>query len=468
MLGKQFLTSIVLGTYLLAGLINLSPARAEEPALEQVLDDLSHGTTEIALRGIREVQRRPRDPQQVIPKLIELLDDERKITGERARWGIETEARFALLGYGNDAVPFLIRHFEQGNGNFRRAILWVFQRIGQPLANSAATTISEAFHVEQDEWLRARLLEIYGELEDDPLRLEQVVRKALIDDSVQVLGEAIRIAGKHRLPNPEIIKRLITAIDDDRNFAMVHIPNSNVIESIRQLAIESLGRIGPAAIAAEEKLQPHLAPDGSTLGIDLSAAFAIYRITEEDKMLQLLIEAAKNTNSPSRFYTAIRLLGEIGPAAAAILPLLVDEATLDKAAEEAAAKQEHTRFAKTLRRRAAIRAAIQIGREDVASLVRKTLQSSVGGDRRTAAETLSEQGPSAAPYIPQLIDALHDERGSLPDFTIIAAADALGAIGPEAKAAIEPLQTIVDTEHTSSQLTVKAAAARALAKIRIP
>jgi len=461
------LACFLLGVMLLAGLGSPSPAQAEEPSLEQLLDDLNNGTAEVALRAIQSVQRRPRDPQQVIPKLIELLDDDRQVPAEFVPWRIEQQAMFALLGYGKEGVPFLTRQIQQGDGDARSQVLWILEHLGQPIATSAAASIADAFHAEEDEWKRERLLEVYSKLEDDPAKLELVVRKALADESAQVFAEGLRIAGEHRLAHPEIIERLTEAVDDDRAYWVAYTHHSAGQEYTRPLAIKSLGRIGPAASAAEEKIRPHLAPDKWKPGLHLTAAFAIYRMTDgDDEMLQLLIAEAKNTEPRSASSTAIRLLGEIGAPAKAIWPLLLDEAKLPTAEEDDLEGEGHDDYAKNARRHLAFKAAVQIGEEDAVPLVRQALTSARKSDRQAAAEALAEQGPSAAQYIPQLIEALHDERGFIPDFAVIATANALGAIGPQAEAAIEPLQNIADTEHEGWELQIKTAAVTALAKIR--
>jgi len=480
---------------LLAASLMVGNVRADEPrkSIDVILDDLAQGTAHSTYHAIKALQQRPENAGQALPRLFDLLGDEREgpqrflhppVIGE--------EAMLALLGYGDMIVPGVIEVLEKDHdeeSNERSRALSLLNELGRPAAAPAAPAVAAIFYREERDSYKSTLLKCYDTIEKDPSNVEALVLHALktapsyekkADDEyvdliygseAQLLGEAIRIAGERRLKHPQIIKRLSEAIDDERAFLIVSGNHFGWPQFILPHTMEALGRIGPPARQAEKKLREHLEVDEFSRANHLFAAFAICGVTGGDeKALSILMEQAKSDDLKSSTPgIAIRLLGELGPIASEAWPVIAQHVR----AEEGDAMGQLTdaeRQRLESRRLAAIKSASQIGGEGADALLREALASDSPQDQKVATEAIAALGPAGKRWVPHLIEALNQEKNNIDSLDVlIAIADALGEIGPEAKDAVSRLKQLesdlLETELTRYSILVKAAVRRALLKI---
>jgi HEAT repeat protein len=215
---------------------------------------------------------------------------------------------------------------------------------------------------------------------------------------------------------------------------------------VRELAVESLGEIGPKASAAVPDLIPLLAHDPS-VKVRVRAADVLARLEPSGKAIVEPLTGALGDVRPSVRQMAAQSLGTIGPAARSALPVLIDRLNTDtdddvrSVAAEALGKvgpAADVIFPLT----AAYRRERQKGENQVAGKI---------------AEALGPLGPSAAPAIPSLRAALQSDV----PFDRCNALHVLGAIGPAAR---EALPDIHKATH-ATEPNARCAAILALSRI---
>lgn len=185
---------------------------------------------------------------------------------------------------------------------------------------------------------------------------------------------------------------------------MARLNDSNVTR--RYATARVLGKIGPEARAAEKPLRALLKDKDA--GVRVSATLALARINREyvPTAVADLTAVVKDKQSKVREFSA-SALGEIGPAAKAAVPALID-------------------------------------------LLHDFHDKPV--DRDWVIRALGRIGPAAKAAVPDLIVLL---KGDHP-YTALVAAEALGQIGPEAKAAVPALQAIIKQDPDCSKEFIEA------------
>ena len=176
------------------------------------------------------------------------------------------------------------------------------------------------------------------------------------------------------------------------------------------------------------------------IGTRIAAAYAVFRIMGEDRpALDLLIEIAgqsgRNLGGAS---IAVRFLGALGPKANRALPVLTRSCRF-KSAEELG-------FDALLRTKA-LMAVAAVGGVDLLPALREALKSADAFDRKAAANAISLIGAEAGITVPDLIQAVQDNRGALSWRARGAATKALGDIGPDAEAAIPTLERMAAASY---------------------
>lgn len=238
----------------------------------------------------------------------------------------------------------------------------------------------------------------------------------------------------------EAVPTLVAAYNDPRLAPALH--------DALATALRAAGVADVAAAAAEAKARAG-EPDliGAVIAdtrspYDLVNSLAIgelARLGPSRRSVEALVEALAAGRSPG---AAAAALGDFGPAAAAALPALLPYF------DDAAAGPN------------AIQAAGKIGQADPAAVValRRIVSDAQSPTRGLAAKTLADLG--AAEAIPDLIGVLGDPR----KYERILAANALGAFGAEAEAAVGPLTGLLQAPDGD----LRRAATEALGRIGPP
>ena len=207
--------------------------------------------------------------------------------------------------------------------------------------------------------------------------------------------------------------------------------------AVRRSTAEALGNFGPAAKPAVSELLKMLNNDDEITRVN--AAVALWKIDRHPKAVPALLELLRQGNS-SQAYAAAVALGDMGQEAKTIAPALI-EALHSPSADV---------------RRAASRSLGQLGNAAFPALTKaKALQDPDAQARRMVIEALSWMGPDA---VPALIFAMKDASPAVRR----SAARALGNLGSEAK----PARSALEAAASDPQADVRAAAAKALQRIR--
>ena len=211
--------------------------------------------------------------------------------------------------------------------------------------------------------------------------------------------------------------------------------NSTPLLAVRRSAAEALGNFGAAAKPAVSELLKMLNNDDDMTRVN--AAVALWKIDRHPQAVPALLQMLRRGNS-SQAYAAAVALGQMENEAERIAPALI--AALHAPAADV--------------RRAAARSLGQLGKAAFPAL-KKAMQDPDAEVRRMVIEALSWMGPDA---VPALIDALKDTSPAVRR----AAARALGNLG----AAAQRARSALETAASDPQEDVRAAAAKALQRIR--
>ncbi len=206
-------------------------------------------------------------------------------------------------------------------------------------------------------------------------------------------------------------------------------------------AAESLGRIGPAAKAAKPTLLEVLKKKyDESLAEDLhwAAALALWRIDKDPVGVPALIGLLEDDRSlmDGRVMEA---LGEIGPPAAAAVPVLV--AGLNDPFRRADAAKALTSIAARGKTTGAVRE------------LAKALKNPEQRGRQQLLTILASAGSAARPAVPALIELVRERGPERPE-----AVECLGSLGIDAKEAVSALLKVLD-EGPDNDIRVRAAAA---------
>ncbi len=278
-----------------------------------------------------------------------------------------------------------------------------------PKANKAVPALLTALS-DDDLYVRARAASVLGSIGPEAKAAVPALLMALGDDSDYVRSQSAEALGRIRADAATVVPALIAALSDEDAF-------------VRSRAADALAEFGPAAADAIPVLVKILRhePDELTRGV---CGRKLVEIDPTGKtFLPVLIENLRDPSAKVRRFAAWAL-GDLGPAAAgAVEPLA-------KALEDSEA---------VVRVYAA--GALWKIDENTTPAVVDALVAALRGDdsliRGWAAQEVRGTGPVAICAVPALIENLTSDPND--GF----AADALGRIGPQAAAAVEPVTKLL-------------------------
>jgi HEAT repeat protein len=384
--------------------------------------------------------------QRAINALVEALADERDL-GETPAYVpaphrlVADAAVEALLEIGRPAVPALARALHKDSEDVRRRAAEILGKLGP---SAAAADLRQLLAREKSEDVRYSAAEAYAAVETDPKQVVAAMLPLLRDRSPHVRGCAARLLGKLGPKAAAAVPALLRALDDRglRSQCMGP-PDMYGERAVRFDVAESLGLIGAAARAALPKLTAMMATDADR-EVRVSAALAVCRIDPPNKpafaqLVRLLDDGRGGVQQ------AALALGQLGPAARAAVPAL-GRALLHQYVYVRANAAE---------------ALGRIGGSEVVPLLVFAMRDPDAMVRYDAAESLGKLGAEAAPAVPDLIKILRGNDAHI--FPVrLAAAAALGAIGPAAAGATEALKRASRDKDDR----LREAAAEALKKVR--
>jgi hypothetical protein len=214
----------------------------------------------------------------------------------------------------------------------------------------------------------------------------------------------------------------------------------------------ALQRIGPAARAAVPRVIELMARHPTEEGLGYSAADALLAIGRDDPAAVAGLVARLDANGWDVWFNAASRLAEVGPAAAAAVPRLV---------ELYRNRRTHWQFRMHI---LDVLADIGPGAAKARPLLEKELGNREIRLRYGAALALASIGPAGKAAVPVLIEAMHDERECWWwSMHCGKALTALGNVGPAAAAAIPHLEEAARTEVGERR---RRAAREALVKVR--
>jgi HEAT repeat protein len=469
---------------------------AEPPLIAALSRAANDADTSAAVTAVTAIGRIGRPASAAAHALAQVLGDKRY---SGSSLGYETDSAglrsgpspvaHALAAIGEASVPVLVRTLRDGpSENSREEAAFALELLG-PQARSAVSALIEAIQ-DKDLFVRRRAAKALGRIGPEAKEAVPFLEAALGDEHnyQHTLLALEKLEGKGR-------KLLQTAIREKRHSEVAFLSELGIkadgavpslIEAlkandydVRVEAFSGLGRNGPAAAQAVPAMIDYLK---SKRGVDCSEAFELSRIGDAARpairlMFELvgssspedlgdvaracvqidpygvesvapLVEATGKGNLPTSVAIEIHnALGEIGPAAAAAVPALLESL---KRGREAMTKRskDPNEFEEPndsgYKLRWAVASALEaLGRigppaaAAVPTLV-GALQSDDGWARLEAIKALGEIGAASVAAVPRLLDVVARHRGASKSADLIerrAAVQALGRIGPAASVA---------------------------------
>jgi HEAT repeat protein len=346
----------------------------------------------------------------------------------------------AIIG-GAETVPVLIQALNHPNVSIRQRAAWALGDLG-PAAQAAVPALREALQNPETRRDAARGLGDIGEgsAAAVPDLIALLADDRADDAAVNALGQIGRAAVPALIravesPNAAIRKGAVDALRRMRSDAAPAVEVLIVAledEDLRFNAVDALGEIGPAAEAAIPAIVPLL---GNT-DVDYVAVDALVNIGE--RAVPATIGALESPDANTRS-NAIQVLRQIGPGAAAAVPVLTE------------LLNDHTELSPGLSgdvatiRIQAIQALGAIGPQARAAIPDLIVLFHDSNElvRLTAALALAGIGKDA---VPALTAALHQSESRIQ----VLAAIALGEIGPDAQPAAPALIQLVESSPSDT------------------
>ncbi|NQT12148.1 MAG: HEAT repeat domain-containing protein [Planctomycetes bacterium] len=368
-------------------------------------------------------ERTPEDSATAAPNHVRELIEKTNSDDRQVR----VLAAYALADLGSPDVPALVGVFENGSKTTRREVVKVFRRLGGdaraataplrraledphpdmrgdavralaaigPDANEAIPAILDALHTDPSESVRCSAVYALPMIEPDAARVIPHLVDALDDMHSSVRRRAIWELTPLDLDAQTFVPRLIRALEDESG-------------AVQSAAVGALGTFGAEAEPAVSALVSLLENEGKQMADGLEDGDST--IARHQFQLRCLV---------------VETLGEIGPGAESVLPVLFNVMRSGERPDISAAE--------------AIRRIDPRNEEPLPFLLEILERNEWGSSRPSrsfyAAQALKNLGPAAAPAVPALTLLLQHEQEDAREN----GADILGTIGPAAKVALPEL-----------------------------
>jgi HEAT repeat protein len=367
------------------------------------------------------------------------------------------------------AIPVLIETLSDSDDEVQYAALEALESIGRAVVPAVLRAMTN-----ERTRLRGGATSLAARMAGEDERLLPGLLKAMRDPSPYVRRCATFGLGKMRRHPDEVVPVLIAALSDQAEAKEE--PTAPALDRrstdgpLCRSAALALGNMGPSARAAIPALLKSL--NDPDQGLSAVSCYALVKIDPQDKrIVPSLVEVLKG-QSPGSRADAASALGRIGPQAKAAVSALLealkakDERDPERAQSlrEAAAyalgridwQTEETvpALAEALKapdrdgslRRTIVRALTQLGpkaKRAIPALIDLIESGWSGAEGDEVVNALAAIGSEEA--VPRLVKILHDAKAT--ETTLTVAVQALGKLGPKAKAAVPAIRGTLEENH---------------------
>ena len=436
---------IVTTLYFCVSAISLSIA--QEPPVEELLVELKSNDPTRIVRAIKQVEEFSIRDQQIVKRLVLLLDDDRRDSAP-AGFGqnVQIHASFAMLKQGVDAAPIILEQLVKIKSD--RGLCLALESvgiIGVRDLNSYNAVLQYLRH--EDESVRSRAISAMSRLAIDEPAFVSNLTALLKDESVLIRATAIACLNDHLTAIGPALENISLLLIDDAEYYEAISNHAFTTRKLRAAVAKLLGKVGLSARPFLPMLQ-ELLLNQEDVKVKVWSAMAICAISEIPpsevlaKLGDLLVSDLGEEWCNNEAIEAITDLGR-------------------KALPIADRVQEATKHKSSLVRLGIAKAFFAIDPESATS---KVVLLSFDEDElvaETAIEELSKNNAHGRNVVEAYINALNREDPSLR----YSAIEALRKLGPNGTEAIPDLEKLIG-EDTEGAQRLKDEARNALKAIR--
>lgn len=197
-------------------------------------------------------------PQSALPRLIELLRDDRaamkfEILVPVPAPTVGELAADVLTQYGTDAIPVLEPKLKSDNENELLLVFQIVSGIG-PKANRLEKTLVEFANSSNSDVVKCAAISTVAAVSTNSLETSIKLVKWLDDKSAAVRGIAIHEIGNLRNSNEDVVKRVAMLLNDEEVRPFASAPDVRGVRAVKWDAVCALGKIAGGNDAVYKRL----------------------------------------------------------------------------------------------------------------------------------------------------------------------------------------------------------------------
>ncbi|CAE7839114.1 unnamed protein product [Symbiodinium sp. CCMP2592] len=453
------------------------------PTLQEWLDTLTLQHAQARADAANELGNLGKEAAEAIPKLTQLLQDDREVAGDMCVRDAAVRALGHIGSAAASSVPEILKQLRRrSTSSFREPVAFALANIGQEAPEAVLPSVLEALQASEwyVRWVAASACGLLGEKAaafvpwlrqlakyDSEEKVRTVASQSLSDmskvitlptpnmtdwqlqldsTSSQARADAANELGNLGKEAAEAIPKLTQLLQDDREVAGDM--------CVRDAAVRALGHIGSAAASSVPEILKQLRRR-STSSFREPVAFALANVGQEapEAVLPSVLEALQASEWYVR-WVAASACGLLGEKAAAFVPRLRQLAKYDSEPKvRTVASQSLSDMSKVITLPAPKPAEWHEYLDGSSSQARADAANELGKLAKLGKEgaKLVKLGNEAAKAIPKLTQLLQDDRDVAGDMCVRdAAVRALGHMGSAAASSVPEILKQLRRRSTSS------------------
>ncbi len=259
--------------------ISVSIAQEPPPPVDELLVELKSNDPIRIVRAIKQVEVFSIRDQQIVERLVLLLDDDRRDSAPAGLGqNVQIHASFAMLKQGDEAAPKILEQLAKiKSGRGLCLALESLGRIGVRDLNLYNAVLPYLRHA--DESVRSRAISTMSRLAIDEPALVANLAALLKDESVLIRATAIGCLNDHLAAIGPALENISLLLNDDADFYEAISNHAFTTRKLRGAVAKLLGKVGQSAQPYLPMLQ-ELLLNQEDVNVKVWSAMAICAISE--------------------------------------------------------------------------------------------------------------------------------------------------------------------------------------------